>query len=117
MRRKMKRIKLGAFALREGEMEGLETAEGRLVCLAKVDGAYRAIDDWCNHAGCSLSAGWLEKEGERRLVVCPCHEIGFDLDTGENVTAPDIAGDQEAFRTVEIEGEIWIEVQGEGEGG
>lgn len=89
-------------------MTGLETEEGRLVCLARMDGAYRAIDDWCNHAGCLLSAGWLEKMGDRRVVVCPCHEIAFDLDTGENVNAPNMADDQEAFAVIEEEGAIWI---------
>lgn len=90
-------------------MVGLDTADGRSVCLAKVGGAYRAIDDWCNHAGCSLSAGWLEQHGARHVVICPCHEIGFDLETGENVNAKHIADDQEAFRVEVVEGEVWIE--------
>lgn len=109
------RICLGPATLEDGELQGLETEAGRLVCLAKVGGAYRAIDDWCNHAGCSLSAGWIERQGTRHLVVCPCHEIGFDLETGENVTAKHIADDQEAFSVEVVDGQVWIQPLGGGE--
>lgn len=106
----MKLVQLGVADLEEGEMRGLEPEGGRLVCLAKVDGTYRAIDDWCNHAGCLISAGWIERKDGRPMAVCPCHEIGFDLETGENLVAPDIAGDQEAFIVIEREGMLYAEI-------
>jgi 3-phenylpropionate/trans-cinnamate dioxygenase ferredoxin subunit len=37
------------------------------------------------------------------MVVCPCHEVGFDLDTGKNVTSPGVADDQPAYPT-QVEG-------------
>src|SRR5690606_11121333 len=105
-----RRLELGPAVLEEGELRGLEPCDGWLVCLAKVDGAVRAIDDWCNHSGCLISGGWIERQEGRAMAVCPCHEIGFDLETGENLNAPDIAGDQRVFRVVEEAGRIWIEV-------
>lgn len=92
------RTTLGPANLTEGELRGYQLGERR-VLVAKVGGRFKALDDSCNHAGCLLSGGRLE--GNR--VVCPCHEIGFDLDTGKNETSPGIAGDQPAFG-VELDG-------------
>lgn len=93
-----KRINLGAADLQEGELRGYAVGK-RNVLVACVGGKFKALDDWCNHAGCLLSGGRLEAN----TVVCPCHEIGFDLDTGKNVTSPGVADDQPAFAT-EIDG-------------
>jgi len=94
----VKNVKLGPADLKEGEIRGYEVGK-RNVLVACVGGRVKAIDDWCNHAGCLLSGGHLEGN----LIVCPCHEIGFDLDTGKNATSPGIADDQPAFKT-EVEG-------------
>jgi len=109
-----KLVRLGIPDLEEGELRGLEPDGGRLVCLAKVDGRYLAVDDWCNHAGCLLSAGWIARKDGRAMVVCPCHEIGFDLETGKNLVAPNIAGDQEAFPVIEKDGVLFAKISGEG---
>ncbi|MFN7134657.1 MAG: Rieske (2Fe-2S) protein [Myxococcales bacterium] len=93
------RIELEPVALGPEEMRGLDFGE-RLVLLSRVDGRWCAIDDWCNHAGCQLSAG--RREG--RTVICPCHDIGFDLVTGRNLTSPEICGDQAAFTVEEHDG-------------
>lgn len=87
-----KRINLGAADLVEGELRGYAVGK-RNVLVACVGGNLKAMDDWCNHAGCLLSSGRLEQN----TVVCPCHEIGFDLDSGKNVTSPGIADDQPVF--------------------
>jgi len=107
-----KLVRLGVPDLKEGELRGYEPEGegGRLVCLAKVDGQYRAVDDWCNHAGCLLSAGWIARKEGRAMVVCPCHEIGFDLETGKNLVAPAICGDQQPFRVVEKDGVLFAEI-------
>lgn len=96
-----KRVEVEAFALGPEEMRGLDLGD-RLVLISRVDGRWCAIDDWCNHAGCQLSTG--RREG--RIVICPCHDIGFDLATGRNVNAPEIAGDQPAFAVEEIDGKL-----------
>ena len=80
------KLKLGPADLQEGELRGYAVGR-RNVLVACVGGKVKALDDWCNHAGCLLSGGRLEAN----TVVCPCHEIGFDLDTGKNVTSPGVA--------------------------
>lgn len=96
MRRK---ITLGRADLNEGELRSYDVGK-RTVLVCKVAGRYKALDDWCNHAGCLLSGGRIEDN----MVVCPCHEIGFDLDTGANLTSPGVCDDQPAF-SPRVEGE------------
>jgi 3-phenylpropionate/trans-cinnamate dioxygenase ferredoxin subunit len=98
------RIRLGPADFAEGEMRGFEVGKSNIV-VAKVAGAYRAIDDWCNHAGCLLSGGRLAKN----LVICPCHEVGFDLTTGKNMTSPGVCDDQRAFKVAVNEGQLFLE--------
>ena len=77
----------------------------RNVVVARIDGRYKALDDWCNHAGCLLSGGRIESN----LVICPCHEVGFDLDTGKNETSPGICDDQPAYRIALHDGKLFLE--------
>ena len=98
------KVKLGPAELAEGEMRSYDVGK-RCVLLARVGGKYKALDDWCNHAGCLLSGGRIEEN----MVVCPCHEIGFDLDTGQNVTSPGIADDQRAFAAQVEDGQVVID--------
>ena len=94
------KVKLGRVAdLVEGELRSVEVGK-RAVLLTKLGGKVKALDDWCNHAGCLLSGGRIEEN----MVVCPCHEIGFDLDTGKNLTSPGVCDDQPAFQP-RVEGE------------
>jgi 3-phenylpropionate/trans-cinnamate dioxygenase ferredoxin subunit len=85
---------LGVVEINEGELRALEV-DGHHVLLAKHKGTVSALDDMCNHAGCLLSGGWIDaKNGS---VVCPCHEIEFDLRTGKNLTVPRLCEDQIAL--------------------
>lgn len=93
----MNRIVLGPANLRDNEIRGFAVGK-RNVLVAKTGGRYKALDDWCNHAGCLLSGGRLEEN----TIVCPCHEIGFDMDTGQNVTSPGVCDDQPVVR-LEVE--------------
>jgi 3-phenylpropionate/trans-cinnamate dioxygenase ferredoxin subunit len=88
----MKRTTLGPANLKEGELRGYPVGK-RNVLVACVGGKVKALDDWCNHAGCLLSGGTLDGN----TVVCPCHEVGFDLDSGKNVTSPGICDDQNRY--------------------
>lgn len=83
------KVTLGPANFKENELRGFEVGK-RNVLVAKVSGGYRALDDACNHAGCLLSGGRIEGN----LVICPCHEVGFDLDTGRNATSPGVCEDQ-----------------------
>lgn len=97
------RIKLGPADFDENEMRGYQIGK-RNVVVAKLDGKYRALDDWCNHAGCLLSGGRLEKN----LVICPCHEVGFDFHTGKNETSPGVCDDQPAFPVEVVDGQLYV---------
>lgn len=109
------KIRLGPADLRDGEMRGYEVPGGRLVLLGRVGARYRAIDDWCNHAGCQISMGWLDTRPDGgATAVCPCHEIGFDLETGRNLTSPMLCGDQASFPVVVEDGEVWVELPEDG---
>jgi 3-phenylpropionate/trans-cinnamate dioxygenase ferredoxin component len=57
---------------------------GTLLALAKVDGAWHAVETWCTHAECPLSDGWIEGGAIR----CPCHGSLFDLATGAVLEGP-----------------------------
>jgi 3-phenylpropionate/trans-cinnamate dioxygenase ferredoxin subunit len=98
------RIRLGPANFAEGEMRGFQIGK-RNVVVARVGNRYKALDDWCNHAGCLLSGGRIDKN----LIVCPCHEVGFDLDTGKNATSPGVCEDQPAFRIAVEEGMLILE--------
>lgn len=97
------KIYLGKADIADGELRGLEAGE-RNILVARVGGRLKALDDVCNHAGCLLSGGHIEDN----LVVCPCHDVGFDLDTGKNVTDPDMCDDQTALRVEEFAGELFL---------
>jgi 3-phenylpropionate/trans-cinnamate dioxygenase ferredoxin component len=101
------RIVLGAADLKEGELRGYDLGE-RAVCVARVHGRYKALDDWCNHAGCLLSGGRVEGN----LVVCPCHEVGFDLDTGANMTSPGVCDDQLTAEVRVEDGRLVLDPEG-----
>jgi nitrite reductase/ring-hydroxylating ferredoxin subunit len=75
------------------------------VLVSMVEGAPRAIEDACNHAGASLS------EGERldRRVSCPMHGYIFDLETGRLLEPRGLCDDQRTF-LAEVQGDevvVW----------
>ena len=100
-----RRIPLGPADLKEGEMRGYAIGKRNLL-VACINGRFKALDDWCNHAGCLLSGGWLE--ARKNQVICPCHEVGFDLDSGKNATSPGIADDQRAYELVVEDGQLIV---------
>lgn len=96
---------LGKADLPEGGMRGHELPGGQLVLLVRQQGWW-ALDDWCNHAGCLLSQGKLR--GFR--VICPCHDMEFDVRTGALCCLPRLCQDQPAYRAV-VEGEeVFVEL-------
>jgi nitrite reductase/ring-hydroxylating ferredoxin subunit len=54
------------------------------VAVARVEGAWYAVDTWCTHDECPLSDGWVEG----RAVRCACHGALFDLTTGVVLEGP-----------------------------
>ena len=100
------RIVLGDADVKEGELRAYERGKLNL-CVARVQGQVKALDDWCNHAGCLLSGGRLEGN----VVVCPCHEVGFDMDTGENLTSPGVCDNQPVFEVTEEDGKLVLNLE------
>jgi nitrite reductase/ring-hydroxylating ferredoxin subunit len=104
----MARLKLGPVDLPEGKMRGFPRGERPGILLARVGGRLLAIDDWCNHAGGKLSAGWLEGGA----VTCPLHRMAFELSSGRLLTSPRLCEDQPRYPVEEIDGEVWVELPG-----
>ncbi len=105
-------IDVCAADLMVGELRGIEVGK-RLVLVANDAGQLSAIDDFCNHAGCLLSGGWIDPK--KHAVICPCHEYAFELTTGKNVTFPRLSDDQDAFPLKIEGGRVWLQVSGTGE--
>jgi nitrite reductase/ring-hydroxylating ferredoxin subunit len=64
--------------LKENSMK-LVRVEGVPVLLIKQQGQIFAIDNRCPHMGCGFSGGALDGF----MVICPCHDWRFSLETGE----------------------------------
>ncbi|MGH2515053.1 MAG: Rieske (2Fe-2S) protein, partial [Ktedonobacterales bacterium] len=80
-----------------GELLRVE-AEGRLICLANVDGAIYAVDDDCTHISGPLDQGELEG----CVLTCPLHLARFDVRTGKVLRGP--ARDDLPTYRVRVEG-------------
>jgi len=80
------------------------THEGAFYLVVRREATLYCIDDWCNHAGCLLSEGRVERE----QVVCGCHEAAFSLVTGEILSTPAICQGQAAFEVSERQGTVWL---------
>ncbi len=68
------------------------------VLVTLVDGTATAIEDACNHAGASLSAG--AREGS--VVVCPLHRYRFDLRSGALLSPRGACPAQRRFEAVVV---------------
>jgi 3-phenylpropionate/trans-cinnamate dioxygenase ferredoxin subunit len=100
------RVKVGRADIPSGEKRGFPLPNGRNVLVVNLGGRFHALDDWCNHAGCLLSGGTMRGEA----IVCPCHEMAFDIPTGRLVTEPRLCDDQRVMAVAVEDGELWIEL-------
>lgn len=53
---------------------------GMAICMVRYAGRLYALLDQCPHQGSSFIGGWCEDA----CLVCPVHQMGFDLRTGRN---------------------------------
>ena len=60
------------------------SVEGRVLCVANVNGAICVLDGTCPHEGGPLGEGTIENG----RVVCPWHGYSFDVHTGEAEDGP-----------------------------
>jgi len=76
----------------------------KTICIANVNGAYRAMDNVCLHRGGPLGAGVI-LNGK---VVCPWHGWEWDPQTGQTAQDP---GAKIAVYPLRIEnGEVLVEI-------
>ena len=87
----------------DGEMRGVEFGDFGL-CLAKIDGQYRAIEDSCNHSGALLSGGRLDGA----IVTCPRHFLRFSMVDGALQTKPKICDPQRVYEVKVEDGGVFI---------
>ncbi len=90
--------------LQEGKMKPIR-AQGIPVLVIKQNGKVYVIDDRCPHMGCRFSGGALDGD----MVVCPCHDWRFSLETGECSEHTDYFLKTYPFK---VEGgKIWVNLQ------
>lgn len=87
----------------EGKMK-LVSLDGVPVLFIKQNGKLYVIDNRCPHQGCGFSGGTLDGS----VVVCPCHDWRFNLETGEYE-------EESTFKLVFFEwkiadGKIWVKL-------
>ena len=88
--------------LAEGKMS-IVKVNGRRVAVIRNSGKIHAIDNDCPHVGGYLGQGTLEGNS----VVCPWHQMAFDLKTG--LATNRAGGYSVAVHEVKVEnGRIWV---------
>jgi nitrite reductase/ring-hydroxylating ferredoxin subunit len=97
--------KIGNKADLPGENQAREfTVNGKVICVANVDGKYAAMDNVCLHRGGALGQG-VVLDGK---VICPWHGWMWDPVTGAAMQNSNV------FLSVyklEIRGEdVWVEM-------
>lgn len=93
-------------AVAEGETLRVDV-DGVIVCIARVDGAVYAFQEFCTHRFGPLSEGAFKGCD----VVCPWHGSRFDVRTGK-VTHGPAKVELRTFRTEIRNGQIWIHPPG-----
>jgi len=89
--------------LQEGKMKRL-SIQGTPVLLIKLQGKIFALDNRCPHQGCGLSGGTLDG----LVIICPCHDWRFNLETGEYEEEPLMKLTKFDWK-VEL-GKIWVKL-------
>ena len=94
---------LGPADLAPGQHRGIKISQTEYILLSNVDGAYYAIDDWCNHGGCLLSRSKLQGD----MIVCHCHYAEFNARTGALLSEPRICDDQAQYELKFENERVW----------
>jgi len=89
--------------LKDGTMK-LVSVEGAQVLFIKQAGQIFAIDNHCPHQGCGLSGGALEGF----VLVCPCHDWRFNLESGEYEDDPSMK--LMKYEWTIKDGKIWVKL-------
>ena len=79
-------------------------AEGKILALFNVDGAFYALENACAHRGGPLGEGDLDGT----MVVCPWHAWRWDVKTGANVNNPVVT--MPCFPVSVDDGRVFVEL-------
>ncbi len=90
--------------LQEGKMKPVRI-QGIPLLLIKQHGKIYVIDDRCPHMGCKFSGGKLDGN----VVICPCHDWRFNLDTGEYAEQSGYVLTAYPFKVES--GKIWVNLE------
>jgi nitrite reductase/ring-hydroxylating ferredoxin subunit len=92
--------------LQEGKMK-LVSFEGLPLLFIKQQGKIFVIDNRCPHMACGFVGGSLDG----MVIVCPCHDWRFSLETGEYEDEPSIK--LVVFKWKSKSGKIWVKIDEE----
>jgi nitrite reductase/ring-hydroxylating ferredoxin subunit len=90
--------------LLEGKMKRI-SVEGTPVLLIKQQGKIFVLDNRCPHQSCGLFGGTLDG----LVLVCPCHDWRFSLETGEYEEDPLMK--LNIFEWKIEAGKIWVKLE------
>jgi 3-phenylpropionate/trans-cinnamate dioxygenase ferredoxin subunit len=90
--------------VQEGKMRLARVHDIPVLFIRQKDKLY-VLDDRCPHMGCKFSGGSLEGE----MVICPCHDWRFNLETGAYEVEPSY---RLTFYPFKVEsGKIWVKIE------
>lgn len=92
--------------LQEGKMR-LIRVEGTPLLFIKQRNTIFVIDNRCPHMGCGFSGGTLDG----LMIVCPCHDWRFNLETGEYEEEPSTK--LTGYEWKVESGKIWVKLESE----
>jgi nitrite reductase/ring-hydroxylating ferredoxin subunit len=92
--------------VQEGKMK-LVTFEGLPLLFIKQQGKIFVIDNRCPHMACGFEGGSLDG----LVIVCPCHDWRFSLETGEYEDEPSMK--LVMFKWKREAGKIWVKIDEE----
>jgi nitrite reductase/ring-hydroxylating ferredoxin subunit len=77
------------------------------VLLAKLDGAFHAIENRCSHIGSPLDGGRMK----RGRITCPLHGATYDVRTGASLATTLAPRSLRTFETFVEDGLVWVRVR------
>ena len=81
-------------------------AEGLVLAVFHIEGAFYVTDDACTHGPGSLSDGYIDGD----VIECNFHNGQFDIKTGEVVSPPCMIP-VKTYKTVVENGRVFIETE------
>ncbi len=89
--------------LQEGKMKKV-SVEGTPILFIKQKGKVYVFDNRCPHQGCGFSGGTLQGI----VVVCPCHDWRFNIETGAYEEDPEFK--LKFYEWKNLNGKIWVKL-------